>query len=103
MFLIDGKTIKTFPFKAGTWNNFAIQADFDKKKVALYHSVNADPLKLVVPLTATTTMENKDFHVGALRLPLEDQKTQSPGASDFLYSGIYIEKDTLCVKISGCK
>jgi hypothetical protein len=103
MFQIDGKQKKTFPFKTGTWNNFAVQADFDQKKVALYHSVDGDDLKLVEPLQETTMIANKDFHVGALRLPLDDQKTQSPGASDFLYSGIYIEKDTLCVKISGCK
>ena len=102
MFQIDGKLIKTFPFERGTWNNFAVQADYKNKKVALYYSVDANPLQLVVSLQDTKKIANTDFHVGAVRLPLEDQKTQSPGASDFLYSGIYIEKNQLCVNITGC-
>ncbi|KAJ3172349.1 hypothetical protein HK101_011153 [Irineochytrium annulatum] len=99
-FYINGQQVFTAPHTAGVWNNFAMAVDFTANTVALYQSTGAGMLNMVVMPTAVQTTPI-DWHVGCLRLPINGA-TQSPGSTDFLYSGIYIEKGALCVNPAGC-
>jgi hypothetical protein len=58
--------------------------------VSLYTSTGADPLELAVePVSASTSTNSADWHVGILRL---DQTTPGVGGvEDWFWSGVYVE------------
>jgi len=87
-------------FDANLWNNFAYEIDFSRKKVGLWHSTGASPLKPVkAPEPASTSSDGKDFHVGLLRLPKGG--ASSNAKEDWYFSGVYIESDPITTSISG--
>jgi len=74
--------------------------DFSRKKVGLWHSTGASPLKPVkAPEPASTSSDGKDFHVGLLRLPKGG--ASSNAKEDWYFSGVYIESDPITTSISG--
>ncbi|KAL2817191.1 hypothetical protein BJX63DRAFT_419738 [Aspergillus granulosus] len=78
------------PLEAGIWYNFAYGIDFDASTVSLYASTGGDPLELVVePVSASTSTNSADWHVGQLRLDQSNPGTG--GAEDWYWSGIYVE------------
>ncbi|KAK7415931.1 hypothetical protein QQX98_005504 [Neonectria punicea] len=85
---------------ADVWHNIAYEIDFDASTVGLWHSTGADALEQVVrPVTASTSSNGADWHVGVLELANGDaDKTE-----DFYFSGVYIEDGELTTAISGGK
>lgn len=86
-------------FKANTWLNFAYEIDFSGNKVGLWHSEGAAPLKQVVaPVSASTSSNGADWHLGVLELP---RSGYSDANEDFYFSGVYIENGAITTSVSG--
>ncbi|KAL1310937.1 hypothetical protein AAFC00_001160 [Neodothiora populina] len=86
---------------ADIWHNVAYGIDFDQNTVEFYHSTGADDLSLTAgPISATTSSDGADWHVGALRLPPSDSSIGA-GAEDFYYSGVYIESGDVTLSVAG--
>lgn len=83
---------------AGIWHNMAYEIDFSAKTVGLWHSTGANKLEqAVAPITASTSSNGADWHVGVLELANGDaDKTE-----DFYFSGVYIEDGDITTSISG--
>ncbi|KAF7190803.1 hypothetical protein HII31_07962 [Pseudocercospora fuligena] len=86
--------------EAGVWHNVAYGIDFDAQTVTFYHSTGVDELTLTAgPVSATTSSDGADWHLGVLRLPA------SSGASgvkeSWHFSGVYIEDGELTISIAG--
>ncbi|KAJ5521079.1 hypothetical protein N7463_001532 [Penicillium fimorum] len=85
--------------EAGTWYNFAYDIDFDAKTVGLWASNGADDLAEVVPaVSASTSTNSADWHVGELRL---DNGGSDAAAEDWFWSGIFVEKAPITPGIAG--
>ncbi|KPM42463.1 hypothetical protein AK830_g4089 [Neonectria ditissima] len=85
---------------AGVWHNIAYEIDFDASTVGLWHSTGADALTQVVkPVTASTSSNGADWHVGVLELANGD----ADETEDFYFSGVYIEDGELTTAISSSK
>jgi hypothetical protein len=83
--------------KADEWHNVAYEIDFDAGSVTFWHSTGSDALtKTAGPITASTSSNGADFHVGVLRLP---GSNDAPGAEDWFFSGVYIESGELTTAI----
>ncbi|KIY44761.1 hypothetical protein FISHEDRAFT_50667 [Fistulina hepatica ATCC 64428] len=81
-------------WEAGTWYNFAYEINFDSDTVGLWQSTGSDDLTQVVsPVSATTSTNSEDWHLGVLRL------TIGTSAEDFYFSGVYVESDDLTTSI----
>jgi len=79
-------------FTADTWFNFALQVDYNSKKVALYHSLNSNNLtQIIAPVSASVSQS--DWHVGNLRLPYNGN--QDPQNEWLFYSTITIQDSLL--------
>jgi hypothetical protein len=84
---------------AGEWSNFAYEIDFSAGSVALWHSTGSSALtKAVASMTASTSSNGADWHLGVLRLP---GNNDAPGAEDWYFSGVYIESGDLTMAIGG--
>jgi hypothetical protein len=82
---------------AGEWSNFAYEIDFSAGSVALWHSTGSSALtKAVASMTASTSSNGADWHLGVLRLP---GNNDGPGAEDWYFSGVYIESGGLTTAI----
>ncbi|KAJ5189999.1 hypothetical protein N7472_009013 [Penicillium cf. griseofulvum] len=85
--------------EAGKWYNFAYDIDFDAKTVGLWASNGADDLKQVVPaVSASTSTNSADWHVGELRL---DNGGSDAAAEDWFWSGIFVEEAPITAGIAG--
>ncbi|KAJ5817385.1 hypothetical protein N7447_009618 [Penicillium robsamsonii] len=85
--------------EAGSWYNFAYDIDFDAKTVGLWASNGADDLTEVVPaVSASTSTNSADWHVGELRL---DNGGSDAAAEDWFWSGIFVEKAPITAGIAG--
>ncbi|OCB88929.1 hypothetical protein A7U60_g3884 [Sanghuangporus baumii] len=83
-------------WEAGTWYNFAYDIDFDAQTVALYSSTGSDDLQLTVPaVSAATSSNSADFHVGVLSLLVSDV------TENYYLSGVYVEEAPITTSISG--
>ncbi|KAL4932897.1 glycoside hydrolase family 131 protein [Aspergillus undulatus] len=81
---------------AGVWYNFAYAIDFDAGTVALYTSTGGEDLKLVVEAVSADAQSNsQDWHVGQLRL----DNGQEGGKEDWYWSGVYVEKGEVTLKV----
>ena len=93
----DGKSHWSVQLEAGTWYNFAYDIDFDSKKVGLWASNGSEPLTQVVePVSASTSTNSADWHVGQLRLPGSES---DDAAEDWFWSGVYIEEGPITTEI----
>ncbi|KAJ5238177.1 CAZyme family GH131 [Penicillium chrysogenum] len=85
--------------EAGKWYNFAYDIDFDAKTVGLWASNGADDLKQVVSaVSASTSTNSADWHVGELRLP---NGGSDAAAEDWFWSGLFVEKAPITPGIAG--
>ncbi|KAL1981932.1 hypothetical protein VTN96DRAFT_1996 [Rasamsonia emersonii] len=81
------------------WYNFAYDIDFDAGTVGLWASNGSDPLQQVVaPISAATSTNSEDWHVGELRLP---NGGSDPAPEDWYWSGIWIEQAPITTSIAG--
>lgn len=79
--------------EAGVWHNCVYEIDFDAGTVAFWHSTGGDALTQVVSaVTASTSSNGADWHVGVLELPVTGV---SDADEDFYFSGVYIESGDL--------
>ncbi|KAL3467287.1 hypothetical protein BJX64DRAFT_274004 [Aspergillus heterothallicus] len=79
------------PLESGVWYNFAYAIDFSANTVALYASTGGEDLELVVDaVSASTSTNSADWHVGVLRLDQANPGTG--GAEDWFWSGVYVEE-----------
>lgn len=98
---VNGESEWNVTFTAGVWHNIAYAIDFDAGTVGFYHSTGADDLKLVVaPISASTSSNGADWHLGVLRLPSSSGRTDT-AAEDWHFSGVYIESGDLTTGVSG--
>jgi len=94
--LSDGQAKWTSNFTANVWFNFALQVDYSQRKVALWHSTGSNQLRQVVA-PVSTSVSNSDWHVGILRLPVNN--VQQKNTEWLYYSSVYI--NTEIVPFSG--
>ncbi|KAF9019031.1 hypothetical protein BDZ89DRAFT_1044158 [Hymenopellis radicata] len=74
--------------------NFAYEIDFDGSTVGLWASTDGAELnKVVENVSASTSTNSADFHVGVLRLDVQDV------VEDFYLSGVYIENGDITTSI----
>ncbi|KAE8391630.1 hypothetical protein ETB97_002194 [Aspergillus alliaceus] len=93
----DGKTHWSVQLEAGNWYNFAYDIDFDSKKVGLWASNGSEPLtQVVAPVSASTSSNSADWHVGQLRLP---GSKSDDAAEDWFWSGVYVEEGPITTEI----
>lgn len=84
---------------ADEWHNVAYEIDFDAGSVTFWHSTGSSPLtKTAGPLSASTSSNGADWHLGVLRLP---GNNDAAGAEDWYFSGVYIESGELTTAIGG--
>ncbi|KAF9019030.1 carbohydrate-binding module family 1 protein [Hymenopellis radicata] len=82
------------PFTADTWFNFAYEINFSASTVGLWASTGASPLtKVVNNVSASTSTNSADFHVGVLRI------VQGNPPEDWYISGVYVESGTITTAI----
>jgi hypothetical protein len=73
--------------------------NFSGNTVAFWHSTGSDPLvQTVAPVTASTSSNGADWHLGVLELPVSGR---SDTTEDFYFSGVYIESGSLTTTVSG--
>ncbi|RHZ43788.1 glycoside hydrolase family 131 protein [Aspergillus thermomutatus] len=93
-----GKTYWSVQLEAGNWYNFAYDIDFTSQTVGLWASNGSDPLTEVVsPVSASTSSNSADWHVGQLRLP--NGGGSNDAAEDWFWSGIYVEEAPITKEI----
>ncbi|KAL2843316.1 hypothetical protein BJY01DRAFT_264292 [Aspergillus pseudoustus] len=84
--------------EAGVWYNFAYGIDFDSSTVALYASTGGEDLELVVDaVSASTSTNSADWHVGQLRL--DQSAPGTGGAEDWFWSGVYVEEGDVTLAV----
>ena len=82
-------------FAAGVWHNVAYGIDFSANTVEFYHSTGADDLTLTAgPFSASVSSNGADWHLGVLRLGLQDGVRE-----DWHFSGVYIESGSLTTSV----
>ncbi|KAF8918991.1 hypothetical protein CPB85DRAFT_1430142 [Mucidula mucida] len=92
--MVGGASQYSVSFEAGTWYNFAYEIDFDGSTVGLWASTEgAELTKVVENVSASTSTNAADFHVGVLRLDVQDV------VEDFYLSGVYIENGDITTSI----
>ncbi|KAE8368345.1 hypothetical protein BDV27DRAFT_142021 [Aspergillus caelatus] len=93
----DGKSHWSVQLEAGNWYNFAYDIDFDSKNVGLWASNGSEPLtQVVAPVSASTSSNSADWHVGQLRLP---GSKSDDAAEDWFWSGVYVEEGPITTEI----
>ncbi|KUI73729.1 putative endo-beta-1,4-glucanase D [Cytospora mali] len=86
-------------FTAGVWHNVAYEIDFSAGTVGFWHSTGADDLVLTVsPVSATTSSDGADWHLGVLELPRDGYNDTD---EDLYFSGVYVESGSLTTSVSG--
>jgi hypothetical protein len=94
----NGQTHWSVQLEPGNWYNFAYDIDFSSQKVGLWASNGSDPLTEVVsPVSASTSTNSADWHVGQLRLPNGGTSNDAP--EDWFWSGIFVEQAPITKEI----
>ncbi|KAJ0109276.1 hypothetical protein N8I77_007989 [Diaporthe amygdali] len=79
--------------------NFAYEIDFSANTVGLWHSTGAaDLTQVVAPVSASTSSNGADWHLGVLELPRDGY---SDANEDFYFSGVYIESGSITKTVAG--
>ncbi|TVY51017.1 hypothetical protein LCER1_G006491, partial [Lachnellula cervina] len=80
-------------WEAGVWHNVAYEIDFTANTVAFWHSTGSSDLTLTVPaVSASTSSNGEDWHLGVLELPVTGQADTD---EDIYFSGVYVESGSL--------
>lgn len=75
------------------------EIDFSAGTVGFWHSTGGDDLvEAVAPVTAATSSNGADWHVGVLELPRDGY---ADADEDFFFSGVYVEGGSLTTSVSG--
>lgn len=75
------------------------EIDFSASTVGFWHSTGSDDLvEVVSPMSASTSSNGADWHLGVLELP-RDGYTDTD--EDLYFSGVYIESGSLTTSVSG--
>ena len=99
--MVSQNTHYTMTLEPNTWHNIAYEIDFSANTVGLWHSVGSAPLTQVVsPISASTSSNGADWHLGILRLPM-NSNLDSPDVEDWLFSGVYIESGSITTSVIG--
>jgi hypothetical protein len=98
-FMVQQKSLWKTTWEPGVWHNIAYEIDFGANRVGFWHSLNDQPLKqLVAPVSASTSSNGQDWHLGVLELPRSGYPDKN---EDFYFSGVYIEDGTITTSVSG--
>lgn len=77
----------------------AYDIDFSANTVGLWASTGGDDLTQVIqPVSASTSTNSEDWHIGELRLP---NGGTDADAEDWFWSGIFIEEGPITTSIAG--
>jgi hypothetical protein len=96
---VSSETHWSTELQAGHWYNFAYDIDFDAQTVGLWASNGTDALTQVVKgVSASTSTNSADFHIGQLRL---DNGGTDTAAEDWFWSGIFVEKAPISTSVAG--
>ncbi|KAJ5762685.1 hypothetical protein N7533_001366 [Penicillium manginii] len=96
---VSSETHWSTELQADHWYNFAYDIDFDAKTVGLWASNGTNALTQVVKgVSASTSTNSADFHIGQLRL---DNGGTDTAAEDWFWSGIFVEKAPITTSVAG--
>lgn len=96
---IGGTTKWSVNWDADVWHNVAYEIDFTAGTVAFWHSTGSDDLTLTVAaVSASTSSNGEDWHLGVLELPVTGQADTT---EDYYFSGVYIESGSLTTSVAG--
>jgi hypothetical protein len=97
--MVGGQTKWAVNWDAGVWHNVAYEIDFSANTVGFWHSTgSADLTRVVAPISASTSSNGADWHVGVLELPRDGYPNSN---EDFYFSGVYIENGSITTSVSG--
>lgn len=97
--MVGGQTKWAVDWEAGVWHNVAYEIDFSANTVGFWHSTGSDDLvRTVAPISASTSSNGADWHVGVLELPRSGYSDKN---EDFYFSGVYIENGSITTGVSG--
>ncbi|KAJ0166672.1 hypothetical protein CTA2_6359, partial [Colletotrichum tanaceti] len=75
-FMVQGKSVWKTEWKPDVWHNVAYEINFSSGSVGFWHSEGGAPLQQVVaPVSASTSSNGQDWHLGVLELPRIGTKT----------------------------
>jgi len=96
---VGGTSKWSVEWVADVWHNVAYEIDFSANTVAFWHSTGSAALTLAVPaISASTSSNGADWHLGVLELPVSGQ---ADATEDFFFSGVYVEGGSLTTSVAG--
>ncbi|KXJ89759.1 hypothetical protein Micbo1qcDRAFT_212247 [Microdochium bolleyi] len=99
--MVGGVTKWSVNWDADVWHNCAYEIDFSANKVGFWHSTGSgDLVQTVAPISASTSSNGADWHLGVLELP---RSGYSDSNEDFYFSGVYIESGSITKSVTGPK
>ncbi|KAL9616476.1 MAG: hypothetical protein Q9160_008671 [Pyrenula sp. 1 TL-2023] len=97
--MVNQVTYWNTQFDPNVWHNVAYGIDFTAGTVTFYHSTGSSPLvKTAGPISAATSSNGADWHLGVLRLPMSSSLT-NPDNEDWYFSGVYVESGSLTTSV----
>lgn len=73
--------------------------NFSSGSVGFWHSEGSAPLQQVVaPVSASTSSNGADWHLGVLELPRDGYADTN---EDFYFSGVYVEDTAITTSVTG--
>lgn len=97
--MVGGNTQWSVDWAPGVWHNVAYEIDFSASTVGFWHSTGANDLEqLVAPVSASTSSNGADWHLGVLELPRDGYPDED---EDIYFSGVYVENGSLTKSVSG--
>ncbi|KAK4183568.1 Feruloyl esterase B [Podospora australis] len=96
---VGGQTKWSVEWEADVWHNVAYEIDFTANTVGFWHSTGSAPLtRKVAPVSASTSSNGADWHVGVLELPRSGYPDSD---EDYYWSGVYIETGDITTSVAG--
>ncbi|GKT95536.1 carbohydrate-binding module family 1 protein [Colletotrichum tofieldiae] len=98
-FMVQGKSLWKTEWKPDVWHNVAYEINFSSGSVGFWHSEGGAPLQQVVaPVSASTSSNGQDWHLGVLELP---RNGYADTDEDFYFSGVYVEDGAITTSVTG--
>ncbi|RYP75869.1 hypothetical protein DL771_002133 [Monosporascus sp. 5C6A] len=95
--MVGGKTEWSTEFLPEVWHNVAYEIDFNARTVGFWHSTGGDDLKqIVAPVSASTSSNGADWHLGVLELPRDGYSDE---VEDLYFSGVYVESGSITTSL----
>lgn len=97
--MVGGTTEWSTEFLPEVWHNVAYEIDFSANTVGFWYSTGAEDLKQTIePVSASTSSNGQDWHLGVLELPRDGYTDE---VEDLYFSGVYVESGSITTTISG--